>query len=102
MGININCSQVRINTKQHSIFTKNEYKSKLHYKIGFHKSKYLNVLQVLKSYFPKYIENTLLVDSGLQIKLQKNKLSVKYITSDSRDAEVVRTIEELKSKIENL
>ena len=102
MSINIKSKQISITTKHDSNTIKKEYQSKIQYKIGFDRNKYVKVLQVLQSYFPNFIENSILIDGELQIKLQKNRLNIKYVTSDSRDDKLVRKIEELKSKVENI
>ena len=102
MSINIKSKQISITTKHDSNSIKKEYQSKIQYKIGFDRNKYVKVLQVLQSYFPNFIENSILIDGELQIKLQKNRLNIKYVTSDSRDDKLVRKIEELKSKVENI
>lgn len=102
MGINIKSTQISFTTIQNSNTIKNEYQSKLQYKVGFDKHKYDKVLKLLQSYFPNFTENNILIEGGLRIKILKNKLIIKYITSGSKDDKLIRKIEELKFKIEKI
>lgn len=102
MTINIKSTQISITTRHDSNTIKKECQSKIHYKIGFDKNKYAKVLQILQSHFPNFIENSILIEGELQIKLKKKRLIIKYVTSDARDDKLVRKIKELKSKVENI